>query len=596
MHPSARALMFALAIPVIGFLVGNSITAPFDAEATAAVGRTMQEVCALAGDRPEFRSACESYSYGRWLRSFSLSIGLLGVGLIAVASATAAFAGRNRDRNATLFPVLMPIAIIGVAALILGSGAIAVALAVRYLPISFVVAAIGFGALGASLGLIAVLFRLLTQGRNQRHAELAAEIREADQPRLWQRICEIAGKLGTPAPNNLIIGLNPNFYATVAPTAIPGSSTPLQGQTLYLSLPLTRLLSEEELNAIIGHELAHFRGADGRYSQRFAPVYRGLSMALQSVAEGTRGLRSIALIPAHAILRSILELFASNEREISRDREYEADRAAIQIASPAAMANALVKVAVFARFWQKVRQENVERLQHGRLVPHLAEIFHDTARWDVRAIDRQQLLSEVAEHQVAHPFDTHPTVRDRLQAVGVEIGSLTPSELLHSEPWALNLLDAAPELDARLSMLEHQMMVALGQAPASNDAEPSGNPLLSRVYLMAAALIGADGQLDAREIDTAERIGRRMFPGFDAIEFRWTCQRSAQLPSFSLVAEELQDVLLERHKQQIIHYLEAIADADGNVDESERALLDELEERWGWVPGVGESDGAKTKA
>jgi hypothetical protein len=84
--------------------------------------------------------------------------------------------------------------------------------------------------------------------------------------------------VGTAPPRHLIVGLKPNFFATRSPvmcageiladrssTAQPsrlassasaGAGEILTGRTLFISLPLCRVLRVDELASIIGHELA----------------------------------------------------------------------------------------------------------------------------------------------------------------------------------------------------------------------------------------------------------------------------------------------------------------------------------------------------
>ena len=83
-----------------------------------------------------------------------------------------------------------------------------------------------------------------------------------------------------------------------------------------------RLFSQEEFGAVIGHELGHFKGEDVKYTVKFAPVYRALSVAVNNASEQGQ----LMAIPALSVLSFILERFAKSEREVSRQREFEADK------------------------------------------------------------------------------------------------------------------------------------------------------------------------------------------------------------------------------------------------------------------------------
>lgn len=58
----------------------------------------------------------------------------------------------------------------------------------------------------------------------------------------------------------LVVGLTPTFFVTEADVHCIGGT--VTGRTMYLSVPLCRILTVEELSAVIAHELGHFRGED----------------------------------------------------------------------------------------------------------------------------------------------------------------------------------------------------------------------------------------------------------------------------------------------------------------------------------------------
>ena len=95
------------------------------------------------------------------------------------------------------------------------------------------------------------------------------------------------------------------------------------------------------LGAVIGHELGHFRGADTAYSRKFAPVYSGLSHAIDTLQDEDKGADSLAKLPAISMLSLMLALFARNERRISRDREFGAYAVGVRVFSPEALATSI---------------------------------------------------------------------------------------------------------------------------------------------------------------------------------------------------------------------------------------------------------------
>ncbi len=92
----------------------------------------------------------------------------------------------------------------------------------------------------------------------------------------------VAQTLGAPHPDNIFLGLEPNYFVTESPVRAQGVLA--DGYSLYLSVPATRLMTEPELRAIIGHEFGHFRGADTAFTKQFFPLYNSAAKALAAMA------------------------------------------------------------------------------------------------------------------------------------------------------------------------------------------------------------------------------------------------------------------------------------------------------------------------
>ncbi|MEL6980314.1 MAG: M48 family metalloprotease [Pseudomonadota bacterium] len=286
-----------------------------------------------------------------WLRQASVWSAAALVLVIAVFLTLAAIAGASRRLNATLFPPLMPLTTLAVAALVFVHGAI-----ITYCVYLFEIANFGqsywwapaiVGG-GALLGATSLLATLRSANRDAPQPVLGRAVGREDAPKLWAHVDGLADALGAEKPTNILVGLEPTFFATAAPVATPERPEPLDGETLYLSLPLLRLFTKAELNAVLGHELGHFRGGDTDYSMRFAPVYRSLVKAIHALEGDDGRVDWVAAIPGSMILKLMLEAFGRNERRISRDREFEADRAGLEVSNAEGLGLSLAKVAVYA--------------------------------------------------------------------------------------------------------------------------------------------------------------------------------------------------------------------------------------------------------
>ena len=139
-----------------------------------------------------------------------------------------------------------------------------------------IVACIGIG-----LGCLILAFLMLTSLIAPKKVETAVFGKAIDKeefPLLWKHIETLAEKVGALKPENIILGLNPEFFVTEANVnCLNGKRT---GRTLYISLSLSRILKIEEIDSIIGHELGHFKGNDTTFTKKFYPEYRATVKAI----------------------------------------------------------------------------------------------------------------------------------------------------------------------------------------------------------------------------------------------------------------------------------------------------------------------------
>lgn len=579
-----RVLAVALAIPAIGFAVSFFII------------RDMNKELQAKG-LPEVTTLCEAVRSGE-LETASAelldacgevaNIDLLGKGSIVAAGIgmfipimywlAALFAGESRKRIAAVFPIVLRLSVLLIAASVLLQGAILTYAA--YIGESyaigrvhfFIIGGIGVGALIGGLKLIGAS---MSFGGKLKMSAIGKVLNTAEAPKLFSFVRSLSEKLGAKGPDNIIIGLEPTFYVTSSEIRVPWSDKPIKGETLYVSAPLSRLLSQDEFASVVGHELGHFRGEDTSYSMRFAPVYAGLGKAIGAiVTEEDEGASGLAKLPAIAMLSYMYEIFASNEAKISRVREHKADEAGAQAGSPLAFSTALIKVSLYSSLWDHARQQNIERLNQGKVANNLSVVFQDTAKYDIEHENLEEIMKSTLDHTISHPTDTHPPVLKRLKVLGVKDEMITKDMLLVPENPATEVIDNYLEIEEEITLLEHRLMVELGIVEPPEEKEQ--NQLLHATYSLAAAMVGADGKIDPDEIVVAEDIGCKLFQDFDSVEFREYCNSPEQLPDLTQLTEALREVLEDEHKYLIVKYLRNISEADGNMSSEEEALLNRV--------------------
>lgn len=173
----------------------------------------------------------------------------------------------------------------------------------------------------------------------------AQEIGPADSPEIYSMVQRLVQKAQIPMPKLYIIpDDSPNAFAT--------GRSPAKG-AVAMTEGILRVLSMEELEGVIAHELAHIAHRDTLIMTVSATIAGALSsmgnMAMWGAMMG--GGRSHdddeGGHPAAMLVSAIVAPFAAMliQMAISRSREYMADEAAAQYSGkPYALANALRKI------------------------------------------------------------------------------------------------------------------------------------------------------------------------------------------------------------------------------------------------------------
>jgi len=268
-----------------------------------------------------------------------------------------------------------------------------------------------------------------------------------EAPLLWEKVEEIAGRLGALRPDRIVVGLEPTFFAAGGEvTSLNGT---LSGTTLYCSLPLCRILTMEELSFFLGHELGPLRGEEAQYSLKFLPLYRGTASSIASLRSGrARTFRGLPLLPALAVLDYFVESLSTAERRMSRRRERAAEEAGIAVTDPMTAAAALVKLHAFAGVWKGVERAAEGVLKERRMLVNAGKTYADA----VREYASPRALQGAGGRRLDHPTDRPPPLSERLKALGVAVDDIAAAALdLQPARAAIALLPGAEPLEEKLS-------------------------------------------------------------------------------------------------------------------------------------------------
>lgn len=583
-----RVLLIVLLIPAAGFGIATWILSDINANFAAQGIPPIADICALNDARAdgEIDAACREFGSIVLLQRSSVAAALAGVGLPVLFWLGSLVSGTDRKRVSRVFPPLTRLVVVLLSGLVIVQGAIltyAVYIGESYAfeRVHFVVIA-GF-AIGTLVAAFALVRTAFSFGNKLQTSVTGRSIGKESAPKLHEFVGGLASKLDANPPKNIVIGLEPSFFVTNADVYSLADDKQLNGETLFLSAPLSRVLSEEELAAVVGHELGHFRGEDTQYSMKFAPVYAGMGRALDAMdMSDDDGLYGLSKLPAKAVLSYMYDVFSKNERTIGRERELLADQAGAEAATARALATALAKVSVYSGLWYGAQQNNLERLGQGKVTKNLSSVFLDSAKYDVEHARFDEVMDAILEKQIAHPTDTHPTFSERLRGLEIERNDLSMMDILPPAQGAISIIDNYAEIEEELTVFEHRLRVSLGHVEFPEDAQQS--QVLNAIYMLAAAMVSADGKIDVEEIAVAEGIGQNLVEGFDPVDFREACN-SDDSPAFIDLAELLKDVLDDEAKSAVLQYLEEVAKADGEVSAEEDDLLNKLSSTFGVARG-----------
>ncbi len=224
---------------------------------------------------------------------------------------------------------------------------------------------------------------------------------------LFARIRDLCARVGTEAPTNLLVGIDDNFFVTETP--LDTTDGPVEGRTLFVSLSLLRVLDRDEADAVLAHEMGHFVGGDTAFTRKMGPRLAASQRYLVALYQNA--------LPVFWFMRAFFTAFDLALVRTERDREFAADALAARTVSGGALARALVKVAAYASY--RTRVENklfAAETTHATLsIPaRIAEGFAGYVNGD-------DFRADMAQAATPHPFDTHPRLEARMEAVHARI-------------------------------------------------------------------------------------------------------------------------------------------------------------------------------
>lgn len=232
-------------------------------------------------------------------------------------------------------------------------------------------------------------------------------ITESEEPRLYRTVANVAQKAGIPIPE---VGITEN----PSPNAFACGRGPKDAAVVATS-GLLRLLSDDELEGVVAHEVAHIKNRDVMVMSIAATVagiisYLANYLLLIAMVSGgssrnNNGAAGLVLAIIGYITLPIAAMLI--QLSISRGREYGADKLGAEITgNPMALASAL------KRLESGIAAKPMDNKNHH-------ENYSDAHMWIEAPNVKGGFLSGM--------FSTHPKTADRVERLEKMAGKMQPA-------------------------------------------------------------------------------------------------------------------------------------------------------------------------
>ncbi|TNE31748.1 MAG: hypothetical protein EP349_03480 [Alphaproteobacteria bacterium] len=264
------------------------------------------------------------------------------------------------------------------------------------------------------------------------------EVTAKDCPKLFALLEEICQKANGPMFKRVFIDNQLNASVTRS-----GGLLGFFGMgpvVLTIGLPLMQSQTSKQLSGVIGHEYGHVAAKDNVWGQW---VYR-IRNSWLVLDDKLRFEHLWYTLKLNRFYEWFIATFSAYSFALSRSCEYEADAFSARVAGKDAMAEALSSLAVYGdqydgTFWRNIweRSDKGENLKNITPYQEIPSFFNNLGD-----------VSDSIEQALKRKTDytgTHPSVSDRLAALGTEFSVPEPPTPDHSAATAL-LEDMAEKL------------------------------------------------------------------------------------------------------------------------------------------------------
>lgn len=250
-------------------------------------------------------------------------------------------------------------------------------------------------------------------------------LKENEAPELEKAIADLRQKLKTPKIHAIV--LNEDYNASVLQHQLFGQFGPKKN-ILIIGIPYMACLTKEQFTTTLAHELAHISHSDTSFS---VMVYRVRATWLQLMNTLNKN-EQFGMFLFRKFINWFYPKYSAYTFPLARQAEYAADAASANVTSPEVSRDTLCMDSINAQYFYKVYFK--ELLNEGITtdvgsIPY-SQLFDRVKNLDYKA--KEELL-KIELDMKSTVFDTHPSLTERVQAIGMapSIPQIEESAITH---------------------------------------------------------------------------------------------------------------------------------------------------------------------
>ncbi|HEX2451805.1 MAG TPA: M48 family metallopeptidase [Gemmatimonadales bacterium] len=237
---------------------------------------------------------------------------------------------------------------------------------------------------------------------------------QAAAPKLFEALDEISAALKAPRFHDVL--LTDDFNASVSQVPRLGVFG-WQRNYLIVGLPLMQTLSADQFRAVLAHEMGHLSGNHSRFRGWIYRVRRTWGVMLHRLEARHSALGDLLFT---RFVRWYAPFFNAYSFVLARSNEYEADRCSGEVAGAENAGAALLRLQVGNRFLNERYWPSVNRrVTESSEPPTNVYSALSAAVRDELPTQEIALWVDEAWRRPTDYADTHPSLADRLTALGV---------------------------------------------------------------------------------------------------------------------------------------------------------------------------------